>query len=183
MAVGPAATKLAGKLAIVGTADDAAAPLIVAEGGSGGVYRVATGELLATKTVHHAYAAASGDLALLLGAPAKDLDLVRLPAAFKEGAALPAAAVAVPDAEIAGPGQAALLWGELAHQGVRPAQKPHLFIAPLTPTGVGHRHRRRGKGGALLESGRQAHEIEILRRRAEEPVSYTHLTLPTNSRV
>lgn len=139
VAVGPAATKLAGKLALVGTADDAAAPLVVAEGGSGGVYRVATGERLATRTVHHAYAAPTGELALLLGDPAKDLELVRLPVAFKEGAALPAGSVAVPDAEIAGPGQAALLWGELAHQGVRPAQKPHLFIAPLGPTGVGAR--------------------------------------------
>jgi hypothetical protein len=136
---GAGASRFAGKLSLVGTTDDAATPLVFADGGTGGVFRVTSGETIAAITTHHAYVSAGGDAWLLVGAPAKDLQLLRLAASLKEGAATPPATVAVPDAEIAGPGQAALLFGDLAHQGVRVGQTAHLFVAPVGPAGVGAR--------------------------------------------
>ncbi len=135
VAVGEAAAKKVGKLALVGTTADAATPVLVADGGLLGVFRVGSAEPLTTSKVHDVAVDAKGGVALLVGAAAKDveIDLRGAPTADgKPGAAN--RSVAVPDPEIAGPGQAALLWDRLAYQGVKPAQAPHLFIRPLGDT-------------------------------------------------
>jgi hypothetical protein len=134
VAVGEGAAKKVGKLALVGTTADGATPVVVADGGLQGVFRLGEAEPITTSAVHDVAVDAKGTVALLVGAPAKDVEIDLRPAP-RDGKAVPGSrSVAVPDPEIAGPGQAALLWGRLAYQGVKPAQKPHLFIRPLGDT-------------------------------------------------
>lgn len=133
------AAKNLGTLRLVGTAGEAAPPALTTTE-SKSVFR-SSGTLPIATAVHDATVSAAGDLQLLTGEASKDLHLDTIAAAKAAApgappAAIPPGPVVVPDAEIAGPGQVALLWSRIAHQGTKPSAKPHLFVRDLTPTGV-----------------------------------------------
>lgn len=130
-AVPAEAAKHVGRLALVGTGTDSVPPVIAVEHGSLGVFPSQPGR---TDAIVDAAIAQDGRTFFLSGGVAKDLTLETRPALppdGKFGISGQQTSVAVPDAEIAGPGQAALLWDRIAHQAKKPSTQPHLWVRNL----------------------------------------------------
>jgi hypothetical protein len=145
-AVGPDAAKSVGTLTLLGSGSEAQPP-VIGTSENKTIFR-GTGSVTAP-TGHGLYDAAIGDageLRILTGDATKDLR-VETSAPPKESAngaaplAPPSPPIVIPDAEIAGPGQVAILWSRVAHQGTKPSAKPHLFVrefgATATTTDLG----------------------------------------------
>ena len=131
VAVAPEAAKHVGRLSLIGTGTDTAPPALAVERGTLGVFPSQPGR---TDAFVDGAIAKDGRAFFLSGGVAKDLALETRPAPGpdgKYGVSAPQTAVAVPDAELAGPGQAALLWDRIAHQSTKLKGKPHLWVRDL----------------------------------------------------